>query len=251
MIAMQPALRLVERNYVAYKRNWIFFVTGFFEPFFYLLSIRVGVQELVGTVDGIPYADFVAPGLLASSAMNAAVMDCTFQVFFRLKYGRIYEGMLATPLDPLDVAGGEMAWTAIRGGIYSTAFLLIMVAMGMVHSWWAVLVVPAAVLIGQAFAGFAMACTTYLRSWQDFDLIQLVVLPLFLLSTTFFPLDTYPRGLEIVVQLTPLYHSVALVRDLCIGTVEWASLWHVAYLTVLGAVGLRITARRFGGLLLG
>jgi lipooligosaccharide transport system permease protein len=247
----QPAMRLVERNYVAYKRNWIFFVTGFFEPFFYLLSVRVGVQELVGDVGGVPYAEFVAPGLLASSAMNAAVFDCTFQVFFRLKYGRIYEGMLATPLDPLDVAGGEMAWTAVRGAIYSTAFLLIMVAMGLVHSWWAVLAVPAATLTGLAFAGFAMACVTYLRSWQDFDLIQLVVLPLFLLSTTFFPLETYPRGLEIVVQLTPLYHSVALIRDLCLGTVEPSIVWHVVYLVALGAVGLRVTSRRFDGLLLG
>lgn len=246
-----PALRLVERNYVAYKRNWIFFVTGFAEPVFYLLSIRVGVQELVGSVGGLEYAEFVGPGLLASSAMNAAIFDSTFQVFFRLKYGRIYEGMLNTPLGPLDVAAGEMTWTALRGAVYSTAFLLIMLAMGLVSSWWAVLVVPAATLTGLAFSGFAMACSSFLRSWQDFDLIQLVVLPLFLLSTTFFPLDTYPRLLELVVQATPLYHAVALVRDLCVGWVTWGSLWHVAYLVVLGAVGLRVTSRRFGGLLLG
>ena len=246
-----PAMRLVERNYVAYKRNWIFFVTGFAEPFFYLLSIRVGVQELVGDVGGLEYAEFVGPGLLASSAMNAALFDSTFQVFFRLKYGRIYEGMLNTPLGPLDVAGGEMTWTGVRGAIYSTAFLLIMVAMGLVSSWWALLVVPAATLIGLAFSGFAMACSTFLRSWQDFDFIQLVVLPLFLLSTTFVPLAIYPRGLEIVVQLTPLYHAVALIRDLCVGWVSWGDLWHVAYLVTMGAVGLRITSRRFGGLLLG
>jgi lipooligosaccharide transport system permease protein len=246
-----PALRLVERNYVAYRRNWIFFVTGFFEPFFYLLSISVGVQELVGDVQGLEYAEFVAPGLLAASAMNAAMFDSIFQVFFRLKYAHTYEGMLATPLDPLDVAGGEMTWTAIRGALYSLAFLLIMLAMGLVGSWWAVLAVPAAVLTGIAFSGLGMSASTFLRSWQDFDLIQLVLLPMFLLSTTFFPLATYPRALELLVQVTPLYHAVSLLRDLCVGWVTWGSLWHVVYLLVLAAFGLRTTARRFGGLLLG
>jgi lipooligosaccharide transport system permease protein len=245
-----PAFRLVERNYVAYRRLWIAFVTGFFEPFFYLLSIAVGVEQLVGEVAGLRYAVYVAPGLLASSAMNAAMYDSTFQVFFRLKYAHTYEGMLATPLSPLDVARGEMTWTAIRGAAYSLAFLLIMLAMGLVQSWWAVFAVPAAILTGIAFSGIGMAASTYLRSWQDFDLIQLVMLPLFLLSTTFFPLSTYPRALELLVQVTPLYHAVSLLRDLVVGWVSWGSLWHVAYLAAVGVVGLRITARRFDGLLL-
>lgn len=245
-----PALRLVERNFVAYRRMWKVFATGFFEPLFWLLSVGVGVAVLVGDVDGLPYEVFVAPGLLASSAMNGAIFDSTFNVFFRLKFAKTYDAILATPLKPIDVAAGELLWSSIRGLTYASAFLVIMWVLDLVRSPWAIVAVPAALLIGVAFSGVGMAATTWMRSFTDFDWIQLALMPLFLLSTSFFPLDVYPRALEIAVQATPLYHGVALVRGLTTGAVGAGLLVHVAVLVVLGVVGLTVAARRFDSLLL-
>ncbi|MGZ4438223.1 MAG: ABC transporter permease [Nocardioidaceae bacterium] len=245
---------VVLRNYLAYRRGWYFFATGFLEPVFYLFSIGVGVGRLV---DGfsyhghvIDYAAFVAPGMLAASAMNGAILDSTFNLFFKLKYQKLYDQMLATPLNTADVARGEISWSLLRGGIYSTAFLLVMVAMGLVGSWWAVLVVPAALLIGFAFAGVAMALTTYMRSWQDFDLITLATMPMFLFSATFFPVTAFPTALRWVVEVTPLYRSVVLCRELTTGVVTLGSAVSVLYLLVLGLAGLAVVARRLDRLLL-
>ena len=137
------------------RRTWLILVSGFFEPLFYLLSIRVGFGDLVGdvTVDGvpIPYAEFVAPALMAASAMNGAVYENTMNVFFKIKHQHLYDAVLATPMMPGDVALGEIGWAVSRGLIYSTAFMLTMWALGMVGSPWIVLAVPACALIGFAF----------------------------------------------------------------------------------------------------
>jgi lipooligosaccharide transport system permease protein len=243
------ARMLVERNARAFRHLWPTLVSGFFEPVFYLFSLGVGLGSVVGDVAAapgrsVPYAVFVAPALLASSAMNGAVFDTTGNVFFKLKYARLYDSVLATPLGPRDVAVGEVTWALLRGSAYAAIFLLVMTLAGMVVSWWAVLTLPAAVLIGLAFAGAGMVATTSMRSWQDLDLGQLAVLPMFLFSATFYPLSTYPRSLQWVVQLTPLYHGVALARELALGTVAWATLGHVAYLVVLGLAGMLVAARR-------
>ena len=164
---------------------------------FYLFSLGVGLGSVVGDVDGVSYSAFVAPAMLASSAMNGAVTDATFNVFFKLRYNKIYDSVLSTPVAPVDIALGEIIWALVRGLIYSAGFLAVMLAMGLVSSWWAVLVLPASVLIGFAFAGAGMAATTYMRSWQDFEWIVLTTLPMFLLSATFYPLSTYPPALQL------------------------------------------------------
>jgi lipooligosaccharide transport system permease protein len=134
--------------------------------------------------------------------------------------------------------------------MYSAVFIVVMALLGDVVSVWAVLALPAAVLIGFAFAAVGMAATTFLRSWTDFDFVQLAVLPMFLFSTTFYPLSTYPRWLQLVVECTPLYHGVALLRALCLGGVGPALFGHAAYLLAMGLIGLAITSRRLAGLLL-
>ena len=249
------ARTLVERNLRAFRRGWITVVSGFFEPVFYLFSLGVGIGALVGAVTTdtgaqVPYAAFVAPALLASSAMNGAVYDSTFNVFFKLRYAKLYDSVLATPLGPRDVAVGEISWALLRGQVYAIAFLVVAAVAGLVESWWALLALPAATLIGFAFAGVGMAATTYMRSWVDFDYVQLAILPMFLFSATFFPLSTYPPSLQWVVQATPLYHGVALVRDLMLGQLHAGLLWHVLYLAVMGLVGLVVAARRLERLLL-
>jgi lipooligosaccharide transport system permease protein len=245
---------LLYRNFLAYRRAWMVFATGFLEPVFYLFSIGIGVGKIVHGFEfngePIDYREFVAPGMIAASAMNGALLDATFNFFFKLKYNKLFDQMLATPLTTLDVARGELSWSLLRGGVYSTAFVLVMLAMGLVGSWWAVLVVPAALLIGLGFGAVGMALTTFMRSWQDFEYVTLGMLPMFLFSATFFPVTAYPEWLRWVVECTPLYRGVVLCRELTTGYVTWASLASVLYLVALGAGGLLLVRRRLDRLLL-
>jgi lipooligosaccharide transport system permease protein len=245
--------RMVERNVYAYRRTWYVFLSGFLEPVLFLLSIGVGVGALVGSINYggelVSYKQFVAPGLLASAAMNGALLDTTFNFFIKYKYSHTYDAVVATPVGAGDIATGEIASALIRGALYSTAFLLTMLLFGLVPSWWALLAVPAAVLIGFAFASIGLACTTFMRSWVDFDYVNVALVPLFLFSATFFPISQYPAGLQAVIRITPLYQGVVLVRGLVLGQVEWFMLVHVAYLVVIGALGLRVAARRIVRLL--
>jgi lipooligosaccharide transport system permease protein len=247
--------KLIERHARAYRHAWMVFVSGIFEPLFYLLSVGLGLGVLVGRVPGpggrlIPYRDFVAPGLLAVSSMNGAMYDSTFNIFFRLKYEKLYDAILATPVRPAQLALGEIGWALIRGTIYATAFMVVMLGMGLVHSPWAVLDVPVAVLIGFAFAAIGMTGTTYMKSWQDFDYVTLASMPLFLFSATFYPLSVYPGAARAVIEYTPLYQGVVLIRDLTVGVVGPGLLWRAAYLAALGLAGLYVSGRRIGKLLL-
>ena len=246
-------LLLFERNVLSYKSMWPIIVSGFFEPLFFLLSLGYGLGSYVGdvSIDGVPveYAVFVAPGLLAASAMNGAFYDAT-NIFWKMRYQKLYDSILSTPLGPKDVAAGETVWALFRGLIYAVGFFTVILALGLVESWWAVLALPATVFIGFAFAGAGIAAVTYMRSWQDFDILNLAILPMFLFSATFFPLSTYPDWLETVIQATPLYHGVELLRALTTGAVGWAQIGNVVYLAVLGVLGTWIASRRIAKLLL-
>ncbi len=255
LIGSRRSLRLVERNLFVYKHGWLVILSGFFEPLFYLLSIGFGLGALIGTVPGpggepIPYQLFVAPALLATSAMNGAISEATFNFFFKLNYNKTFTAILSTPLSPGDVALGELLWAQIRGGLYAIGFMVVMVVLGLVVSPWVVLAVPASLLIGFAFGAVGMAATSFMKTWQDFDLIQLVVLPLFLFSATFYPIETYPEALRVIVQLTPLYQGVDLIRALTVGAISPVLLFHVAYLLVMGFAGLWVVSRRLDKLLL-
>ena len=182
--------------------------------------------------------------------MNGAIAESTFNFFFKLNYSKTFASILSTPLSPGDVAVGELAWALIRGGLYAIGFMVVMVVLGLVVSPWVILAVPAALLVGFAFGAVGMAATSFMKSWQDFDLIQLVVLPLFLFSATFYPLETYPEALQWVVRVTPLYQGVDLIRSLAVGAISPVLLVHVAYLSIMGAIGLLVVARRLDRLLL-
>ncbi|MGH9054375.1 MAG: ABC transporter permease [Acidimicrobiales bacterium] len=247
--------RMIERNLLVARRIWWVPASGIAEPVFYLLSIGIGLGKLVSGVPGpghttIRYATYVAPALLASSAMNGAVYESTFNVYFKLKYAKIYDAVLATPMQAQDVARGEITNALLRGTVYAAIFVVMMAALGDINSAWAALALPVAVLIGFAFSAVGMAATTYMRGWTDFDLVQLVLLPMFLFSTTFYPLSVYPRWLQVVVECTPLYHGVSLIRALTLGDVGFAALGHAAYLVAMGAVGVAVAGRRIKVLLL-
>ena len=247
--------RLVERNVMNYRRTWIVLVSGFFEPLFYLLGIGFGIGALVGNVTGpdgspISYGAFVAPGLLASSAMNGAIYDSTFNIFFKLRYAKTYDAILSTPLGINDIAVGEITWALIRGTLYAIGFLAVMLVLGLVRSPWVILALPAAMLIGFAFAAVGMAATTWVRSWTDFDYIFVVTLPLFLFSSTFYPLSVYPEPLRTIVSITPLSRCIDLLRSLALGQIGPILLVDIAYLLVMGGIGLAVVSRRLDKLLL-
>jgi lipooligosaccharide transport system permease protein len=252
--ALGPGRHVFHRNVVVYRHSWSIIVSGFFEPLFYLVAMGFGVGELIGDVDvggtAFRYQEFVAPALLAASAMNGAVYESTMNIFHKLRYARAYDAMLATPLRVGDVAIGEVGWCVARCALYSAAFLVVMLLLGLVPSWWALLALPAAALIGFAFAAVGMAGTTWMRSWSDSDVVQLVQMLLFLFSATFYPLSTYPAVLEWVVRITPLYQGVDLLRGLVLGTVGVADLVHVAYLLAMGLAGMAVVRRRMAQLLL-
>lgn len=255
MAALALAGAVVERNVLTYRRQWVALLTGFLEPVFYLFSLGLGLGALIGQIplgDGrtVTYAQFMAPAMLAMSAMNGAVFDATYNMFFKLKYMHTFDAMLATPVAPRDIAVGEMLWSLARSGLYVLGFLAISAAMGLTTSWWGLLALPAATLVGFVFSAVGMAATTWIRNFQDFDYIQMGLVPLTLLSGTFFPVEAYPATLRWLVQLSPLYHGVAIERGLVLGVLSWSLLGHVLALLAMGAVGLAVTRRRLASLLL-
>lgn len=235
--------------------NWLVIVSGFFEPIFYLLSLGIGFGRLVGEVttssgQQVPYAAFIAPALLATAAMNGAVYDSTWNVFFKMHFARLYEGMLSTSLGPLDVALGEILLALARGALYALGFLLVMQALGLTLSWWALLALPAVLVIAFGFASFGMGITSYMKTFQQMDWINFILLPMFLLSATFYPITVYPGWIQAIIQAMPLWHGVELVRGLTTGAVDAGMLWHVLYFAVMIALGLVLTTRRLRALFL-
>lgn len=254
LLAADRTLRTLERNAWVNLRFWPLFLSGMAEPVLYLASIGVGLGPLVGPLPGVdgrpvPYPVFVAPAMLAVSAMNTTVFNTTFVFFHRYRYARTFDAMLTTPLDVADLVRGELTWALASGTGYAAVFVALMAGTGLAGSPWCVLAVPAATVIGFAFAGTGLGLTTFMRSYVDFDYVHVVVTPLFLFSATFFPLDRYPAAVAAVVRLSPLYQGIVLERSLVAGRLTADLLIPVAYLAALGWSGLRLATWRLGLLL--
>lgn len=249
------AASVTERNISCLRSMyWVVMISGFVEPVLYLFSIGIGVGGLIGDLrlpDGrlVGYAEFVAPAMLASAAMTGALSETTFNFFGKMKFMRLYEGMLATPIRPIEIALGELAWAMVRGVVYSAAFLVIMVALDLTTVPRAFAMLPATILVGFAFGALGMATSTVIRSWQDFDLIASAQFALFLFSGTFVPPAHYPAPVRLLIEVTPLYRSVDLTRALSLGPVGPRQLVDVLYLLALLAVGLTLAGRRMGRML--
>lgn len=236
------------------KNNWIVVMTGFFEPVFYLLSMGLGLGALIGSVSfygaDVPYAAYIAPALMAVSAMNGAVYDSTMNVFFKMNFAKLYQQMLSTSLGPLDVALGEILLALFRGLLYASGFMVVTTLLGLNLSWTAILAIPAALVIAFAFASFGMAVTSYMKTFQHLDYVYFVMMPMFLLSATFFPIEVYPQGVQWVIQAMPLWHGVDMIRQLTTGLIQPSIGIHLLYFGVMIVLGLWFTTARLKSLFL-
>jgi lipooligosaccharide transport system permease protein len=235
---------IFERGYIAFKSStWMVILSGFVEPVLYLFAFGYGLGELIGNIESngvsIPYAAYIAPALLATSAMNGAIYDSTFNIYFKLKHDRIYHGMLATSLGPLDVA---------RGFLYGVGFMAVVAPLGLIPSLWGILAIPAAVLIAFGFAAVGMALTTYMKSFQQLEIINIFLLPMFLFSGSFYPLTVFPEWLQFIIKALPLSQAIHLVRGLTLGQINLGLLGHVSYFIVMIIVGLFFTTKRLNAL---
>ncbi len=256
MIATGWTLRrtgsLVERNALIYRRSLTPVLSSIVEPVLYLLSIGFGVGALVGKVPGVDvrYPEFVAPGILATTAMNAAFNQTGFAIFMRIKTERIYDAIVPTPLSISDIALGEVASAVFSGIFASIGFVVVMLVLGLVVSPFILLAIPGSLLVGYAFAAAGLAVMTYMREFSDFQLVQLVMLPMFLFATTFYPLSVYPAWFRPLIVILPLYQSIELLRGPALGIFSWNLLIAALYLIVFGSLALALATRRLSRQLL-
>ena len=247
-VSPRRALKLFHRNLLAYKHYWVAFISGFFEPLFYLVAVGFGVGQFVETVPygngNLEYAVFLAPGLLAAATLNGAVFDGFFSPFFKLNWMRTYEGIFTSPVGIADIAVGEILWALMRGTIYGAGFLMVMLGLGLIHSPWALLALPAVMQSAGALSAGAMVVTGVTKQISSLEKVMtLIVFPLFLFSGTFFPVSLYPSYLRPVVMATPLFHSASLLRDLTTGQVTTGTVGHVAYLAVMFVLAASLAVR--------
>jgi lipooligosaccharide transport system permease protein len=245
---------VLERSWIQFKSSaWMVVASGFIEPLLNLVVFGYGVGKFIGEIkldngQMVSYASFVVPGLLASAAMMGAILDATWNVFFKIHESRLYHAMLATSLGPMDVALGEISWALLRGALYSSAFMVVVTPLGLIKSWWGLLAIPAGAVIGFGFAAIGMACTSYMTSFQHMGLINIVLLPITLFSGSFFPLSILPSWIANIVRWTPLTQGIDLMRMLTLGTIDSSIFVHLAYFSVFIAGGLYFTTRRLNAL---
>jgi lipooligosaccharide transport system permease protein len=245
------AARMVQRALMVYRRDWMVVFSGFFEPLFYLFSLGVGLGGMVPEVGGLPYAAFVAPGLLASSCMNGAISDGLFNVWFRLHYQKTYENILSTPMRVTDIALGELVWASIRGTLYACGFMIVMLLVGewqgprILLSRTSLVALPAALLCSLSFSAMALCLCSVVRQREDFEYVTgLIVMPMFLFGGIFYPVSLMPGAVRWLLEVVPLYHGVALLRSCTTASLGLSTLWHAAYLILAGVVAFVVAVRR-------
>jgi lipooligosaccharide transport system permease protein len=251
-VATPPLVRIVEREALVYARLWRGLVfSTFVQPVLYLAAMGIGLGDLVkahsGTIDGLTYLQFIAPGLLVASAMQLAASESLWPVLGGAKWMRHFHGVVATPIGPGELYGGFVLWTAIRSMFGAAAFLLVGALLGAIPSAWGILAIPAAALCAAAFAALLAAFSITVESDASFPMImRLGILPLFLFSGTFFPISQLPSALQPLAALSPLWHGVELARAATTGTFHPAAIVaHIAVLVGCVAAGALVGTRTF------
>jgi lipooligosaccharide transport system permease protein len=247
-----PLLRVTEREARIWSRYWhTFLLSGVLMPLMFLGAMGLGlgglVDESTGTVDGVDYLAFVAPGILAAAALQASAANSLWPVLGGLKWIRNFHAAAATPISPGQVYGGYLTWSVARMLINATLFVAIAAMLGGVTSPWGVFAVPAAALGGLAFGAPLTAYSGGRESDVSFPIVmRIAVMPMFLFSGTFFPVDQLPDWLEPLAWVTPLWHSVELCRGATTGSLSLVSATgHTAYLVAVVAAGCWWGVRTF------
>ena len=236
--------RVWQRNRDAFLRSWKVEIGGIVvEPFIMLVAIGFGLGAYIQDIGDMSYAEFLAPGIIASYAMFHATFDSTFGAYLRMETHNIYEAVLFTPLGPEDIVTGEVMWSASRATLSGTAVLLVAVAFGLISSPLAILAIPSAYLIGFSIASIAMMLTataTTIGAMNNF--FTLFILPMFYVSGVFFPLDRLPEWVQTASWALPLTPSAALVRGLATGDLSWWMVAWVLELVMVSLVALRLAS---------
>lgn len=237
-VSIKSALRLWQRNFLSYSHSWkMNLLPNFFEPFLYLLAIGFGLGQFVDKVQGVDYANYIAPGLAATSAMYGAAFDVTFNVFVKLHFDKLYDAVTVTPLSPEDVVVGEMLWGITRSLLYGLPFVLISSFFGLVDSWWALASPLAVVATGFCFSMIGLTFTAFIPTIDLYSFFfTLFITPMFLFSGIFFPIETLPGWAQPITWFSPLFHAAALFRELfgVLGTDLGAAAGHLVWLVGLG-----------------
>jgi lipooligosaccharide transport system permease protein len=247
------AVRALEYHLTAYRRTWRGgVVTTFLNPVLFLAAMGLGLGSFVDrgatdTLGGVAYLDFLAPGLLAATCMQVAAGESTYPVMAGIKWIRTYHAMLATPLGVADVLRGQVAFIGLRLLTTAAAFVVVMTLFGAVSSAAVLLAVPAGALTGLAFTTPIVAYSARCENdWAFASLMRFGILPMFLFSGTFFPVEQLPAAFEPVAYVTPLWHGVTLCRHLALGSgTPVGDLGHVAYLAAWVAVGYALAEAGF------
>jgi lipooligosaccharide transport system permease protein len=242
---MAVMTRVVELRAMQYRRTFrASLISSFLNPVLFLLAMGVGLGTYVdrsGTatqaLGGLTYLQFLAPGLLAATAMQSAAFESTFPIMAGLTWQRVFHAMYATPISPRDIVLGNLTWIAIRLTMISTIFTIVMSLFGAAASPLIILGIPAAVLTGMAFATPIAAFSATQRTPEKFNAVfRFGITPLFLFSGTFFPISNLPAAIQPIAWLSPLWHGVELSRALALGTIGQAPELAIAHVAVLVAI---------------
>lgn len=243
---------VMAHHLTVYRRTWKGSIIGrFLSPLFFLLSMGLGLGTLVDTsaggVGGVPYLQYVVPGIIAVQAMWLSFGESTYAVFGYIRWNQMYAAMLATPLRVVEVLGGHLAVIVVHLGVATAIFVAVAALFGAFTSWWVLLAVPVGVLTGMAFAVPTFALAASIERDDAFSLLyRFVVTPLMLFSGTFFPVDQLPVVLQPVAWVTPLWHGVELCRAAATGSPPgWAGAAHLAVLIGYVVVGWVLARRQF------
>lgn len=249
--SLSRALHVVARNALVYRRTWrssLFF--SFLQPLLFLLAMGMGLGALIRLrqpemFGGVSYLEFIAPGILAGTCMQAASFDASFGTVSKITWRKNYEAMLASPLTVTDLLAGELIWMAVRMIMITAAFLTVTSLFGIPEWPAALLAFPASALTGVAFAAAITGYSATAKSFNDLSgMFRFVVTPLFLFSGTFFPVERLPEAFRVIAYATPLYHGVQLVRGAILDSLSARrALPHLLYLIVFLAAGV-LYARR-------
>lgn len=239
------ALRVWRRDMWVFAKVWKgALLPQFFDPMFYLVAMGFGLGTYLATINGVPYRDFIAPGLCASAVMWAASFEVTWNVYFKMEESRLYDAMLTTPIEVEDLVTGELLWAGSRSLVYGTSFLAVVAAFGLVDSWWALAMPPFLLLGGLCFGAIGLAFTSLIPRMDFYSYyFTLFITPMFLFGGIFFPYDRLPDWAQAVAWLTPLYHLVEIARGLATGPDALALAGNAAWLAAVTAAVFTVPVR--------